>query len=174
MARTIFIYGLVAGVIVLMLMGAGMAVLGFDHGAIGMIWGVGAMIVGLSVMIIGVRRYAASRRGIGFGRAFLLALAIALVASLIYVLGWELYLAATGYRFADDYASQMIAAKVAEGANPAQLAAMQAQMTAFKADYANPLLRVPLTFSEIAPVGLVMALIAALTLRTRSDDERIA
>lgn len=171
MARTIFIYGLMAGVLTLMLVGAGMAVLGFDHGVEGVVWGFASMFVGLSLMFIGVRRYAQVHGGLRFGGAFLLALGIFAVAGLVYVLGWEAYLAATDYRFANDYASQIITARIAEGAPAAELLALEAEMATFRTDYANPLYRLPMTFIEIAPVGLILSLLAGVTLRTRRDDD---
>ncbi len=174
MARTILIYGLTAGVLTLMLVGIGMGVIGFDHGVEGMLWGFASMFVGLSLMFIGVRRYGMNRGPMSFGLAFGLAFGIFTVAGLIYTFGWEAYLAATHYSFADQFASQTVAGKVAEGASPAELAQVEAEMTAFKAHYANPLLRLPMTFLEIAPVGLLLSLIAGATLRTRRDDDRVA
>jgi hypothetical protein len=173
-ARTIFIYGLTGGVLTLMLLGAGMTVLGMDHGTEGMIWGFASMFVGLSLMFIGVRRYALAHGALSFAQAFGLALGIFCVAGLVYTLGWEAYLAATNYTFADKYASQVIAAKVAEGAQATELARVEAEMASFKAQYANPLIRLPMTFLEIAPVGLLLSLLAGATLRTRRDDDRVA
>ena len=174
MARTIFIYGLVAGVVTLMLIGAGMGVIGFDHGVEGMIWGFASMVVGLSVMFIGVRRYGMARGPMNFVQAFSVAFGIFVVAGLVYTLGWEAYLAATNYTFADQFASQAVASKVAEGATPVELARVEADMASFKAQYANPLFRLPMTFLEMAPVGLILSLLAGATLRTRRDDDRVA
>lgn len=174
MTRTIFIYGLVAGMLTLMLLGIGMGVIGFDHGIEGMIWGYGAMVVGLSVMFMGVQRYGMNYGRMTFAQAFSVAFGIFIVAGLVYTLGWEAYLAATNYTFAERFASQAIASRVAEGATPAQLAQVEAQMSAFKAQYANPLIRLPMTFIEMLPVGLLMSLLAGATLRSRRDDDRVA
>lgn len=174
MARTIFIYGLTAGVLTLLLLGAGMSVLGMEHGVEGMIWGFASMAAGLSLMFIGVRRYALANGGLSFAQAFGLACGIAGMAGLVYTLGWEAYLAATNYTFADKYASQVIAAKVADGAQAAELLRVESEMASFKAQYANPLIRLPMTFLEIAPVGLLLSLLAGVTLRTRRDDDRVA
>src|SRR6476646_352290 len=167
MGRTIFIYGLTAGVLTLMLVGLGMDLIGFDHGAEGMIWGYASMVIGLSLMFIGVRRYSLHRGPLTFGQAFGVAFGIFVVAGLVYTLGWEAYLAATKYSFADQYASQVVAGRVAEGASTAELAKLQADMASFKAEYANPLFRLPMTFMEIAPVGLLLSLLAGATLRAR-------
>ena len=75
-------------------------------------------------------------------------LATALVAAIAYVLIWEAYLAVTHYAFIDKYFS---------GPGP--------EMEALRAQYRNPLLRTWQTFQEIAPAGLVVALISAGLLR---------
>jgi hypothetical protein len=38
-------------------------------------------------------------------------------------------------------------------------------MEAFKLQYANPLFRLPMTFIEIFPVGMLVSLVSALVLR---------
>ena len=40
-----------------------------------------------------------------------------------------------------------------------------AEMEKFKTDYANPLFRLPMTFIEIFPVGVLVSLISAALLR---------
>jgi len=51
------------------------------------------------------------------------------------------------------------------GADEATLAALDAQMASFKLWYANPLFRLPMTFAEIFPVGVLVSLLSALVLR---------
>lgn len=172
MARTIFFYGIIAGVLTLMLIGGGMAFLGLGHGMEGMIWGYASMVVGLSVMFIGVRRYAEAHGPLTFGQAFLPAFGIFVVAALVYTIGWEAYLAATHYTFADEFASQVLTAKIAEGASAAELTKLEADMAHFKVQYANPLFRLPMTFLEMAPVGLVLSLLAGFAMRTPRGDDR--
>jgi hypothetical protein len=59
----------------------------------------------------------------------------------------------------------MIEAARAKGASPAEIEALSAQMAEFQEMYANPLFRLPMTFIEIFPVGLIISLIAAALLR---------
>ena len=47
------------------------------------------------------------------------------------------------------------------------LAQVVAEMERFKANYANPLYRLPMTFSEIFPVGILVSLVTAALLRNR-------
>jgi hypothetical protein len=125
------------------------------------------MLVALTFIFIGVKRYRDIEQGgvITFVRAFGVGIAIALVAALAYVLLWEVYLAATHYSFIDHYVAGVLKARQAAGMTGAALAKEAATLNALKANYANPLFRLPMTFMEIAPVGLIVALAAAALLR---------
>jgi len=125
------------------------------------------MFVSLSTIFIAVREYRNVNRGgiIKFLPAFGMGLLIALVASLAYTLAWEVYLASTNYAFMDNYAASMIEAKRATGVTGPELDAYVAQLNQMREFYANPLFRLPITFSEIFPVGLIVALISAAILR---------
>ena len=125
------------------------------------------MLVALTFIFVGVKRYRDVERGgvIGFLPAFGMGLAIAIVAGIAYVCVWEAYLASTGYRFMDEYIAAMIRHSQAEGASAAAIAAQVAEMESMRASYANPLFRLPLTFLEVFPVGLLIALISAALLR---------
>ena len=57
------------------------------------------------------------------------------------------------------------AAAQARGMDAAALAKLGAEMEAFKVQYANPLFRLPMTFAEMFPVGVLVALVSALVLR---------
>lgn len=166
MGRIITIYGSIAGIILASsfaigyVTGAGMD----DHNVI---TGYLIMLVALGFVFIGVKRYRDTVRGgvIGFGAALGVGLGIAGVASLFYVLGWEAYMYATNFTFINAYIDSVIAAKQAANVPAVELARFTAEMNAFRADYAKPLFRMMVTFTEIAPVGLVIALISAALLR---------
>src|SRR3546814_7612547 len=53
----------------------------------------------------------------------------------------------------------------ADGADAAALAELRAQMESFKTLYANPMFRLPMTFVEIFPVGVLVSLVSAAVLR---------
>ena len=59
----------------------------------------------------------------------------------------------------------MIAAQKAKGVDAAALAKLTAEMEAFKVQYADPMFRLPVTFSEIFPVGVLVSLVSARVLR---------
>jgi len=125
------------------------------------------MLVALSLVFVGVKRYRDVECGgvIRFGRAFTLGLGMALVAALIYILGWELYLGVTGHDFMAEYSASMIDRMRAEGASPTAIATAEADMRDFSDKYRNPLFRMAITFLEIFPVGLLVALVSAALLR---------
>jgi hypothetical protein len=118
-------------------------------------------------VLVGTKRHRDEYLGgiIRFWPAFGVGLAIALVASLFYVLTWEVYMATTDYRFMDNYVASTLKAMKADGKSAAEIAKVTADMAAFAKDYANPLYRMLITLSEIAPVGILVALVSAALLR---------
>ena len=166
MTRTALVYGAVAGSIVIASILIGF-LLGADHGDSSLWLGYLIMIVALSLIFLGVKRYRDRQGGgvIKFGPAFLLGLMIAAVAGVFYVGGWEAYLAATDYSFMPSYVDHAIEAKKAAGLAGEALAAEIVKLKEMQANYENPLFRMPMTFVEIFPVGLVIALISAAVLR---------
>lgn len=168
MLRTILIYGVIAGFIVAVPMFALLANAdGPNSWESSHLFGYALMIVALSMIFIGVKSYRDKVKGgvIKFLPAFLLGLGISVVAALIYVIGWEITLYFTDYAFAADYAAASLAAAEAKGVPPAELEAMRTQYAQFEQMYANPLFRLPMTFIEIFPVGLIISSIAAALLR---------
>lgn len=167
MLRTALVFGSIAGAIVITVILAGILFLHGKNHFNSEWFGYLVMIVALSMIFVGVKRYRDNERGgvIKFLPAFGLGLGIAAVAGVIYVVVWEGYLAASGYHFMDSYVAGIIAAKKAQGLSGAALAAEIAKFDALKAQYANPLFRVPMTFLEIFPVGFIIALISAAVLR---------
>jgi Protein of unknown function (DUF4199) len=85
-----------------------------------------------------------------------------------YVLAWEAALAVTGMDYIGEYAKHQIEQRKAAGASAAELPKYVAEMDAFKVQYASPLFRLPMTFTEIFPVGVLVSLITAALLRKRS------
>ena len=160
------IYGGIAGAIVVGIISATIAMDLPSH-ATSMWVGYLVMLAALSLIFVGVKRYRDLERGgvIRFGRAFGVGLGIAAVAALVYVIGWEIYLAASGGDFMGEYSAGIIEGLRAEGATQAMLDAKAAEMRDLTESYRNPLFRMPLTFVEIFPVGLLVALVSAGLLR---------
>ncbi len=167
MGRTILIYGLATGVVSIAGI-LGTMLLGVGHHGTGSLWlGYLVMLVALSSVLLGVKSYRDKVQGgvIKFGKAFLMGLGIAFVASVAYAAVWELYLALTHYTFMDEYTNATLAAKRAAGMTGAayQKAVEEAQQ--MKVMYANPFMRFGMTFTEIFPVGFLVALVSAALLR---------
>jgi hypothetical protein len=168
MFRIILTYGIIGGLIVAGPMFALLILNKDSHSSPqSMITGYALMILGLSMVFVGVKSYRDKVKGgvIKFLPAFLLGLGISFAAALIYVIGWEVVLYSTNYTFAADYAAATIAAAEAKGVPPAELEALRTQYADFERMYANPLFRLPMTFIEIFPVGLIISLITAALLR---------
>ena len=167
MTKTILLFGGIAGAVIMAAMLVNITFVDTTHGDSAVWLGYLTMIVGLSMIFIGVKRYRDIERGgvIKFLTAFGMGLGIAFMASLIYVAVWEAYLAATHYTFMDNYAAQMIEAKRAEGVTGAALQSFTNEMEQMRVSYRNPLYRMPLTFIEIFPVGLIISLLSALFLK---------
>ena len=125
------------------------------------------MLAALTLIFVGVKRYRDVECGgvIRFGRAFLAGLGMAAVAGLVYVACWEAFVAATGWDFMAEYSRTILEGMRADGAGPAAIAAAQEEMRGFEEIFANPLMRIPMIFLEIFPVGLLVALISAALLR---------
>jgi hypothetical protein len=125
------------------------------------------MIVALTAVFLGVKHYRDHVLGgvIKFGTALLLGLGISAVASLIYAIGWEICLAYGNFDFADFYSKMMIDAARAKGVTEAELQKVIADAQSFVTMYRNPLFRIPITFIEMFPVGILISLISAALLR---------
>ena len=169
MKRAIFTYGAIAGAVII-----GSMILGFtlaDEGDVGGSQWLGylIMIVALSLIFLGIKRHRDHELGgvIRFGTGVALGLGITLVASVVYVAAWEGYLSMTDYAFIDDYAQSVIAAQEADGVTGPALQAEIESMDNLRERYANPWFRLPMTFLEIFPVGLLITLVSAGLLRNR-------
>lgn len=164
--RYALIYGGFAGAIVIGIITATIA-LDLPSHATSQWVGYLVMLASLSLIFVGVKRYRDVECGgvIGFGRAFGLGLGMAVVAGLVYVIGWEIYLAVSGQDFMAEYTASILDGMRANGATQAAIDARAAEMRAMSDNYRNALFRLPMTFVEIFPVGLIVALVSALILR---------
>lgn len=172
MSRIILVYGLISGLVVILSIMLGLFLTDFEqttHSS--MQWlGYLIMLIALSTIFVAIKRYRDRQLGgvIRFGTATLLGLGIAAMAGVMYVAVWEIYLAMTDYAFINNYVEGVIAAKQAAGIGGAELDALIAEMNRMREMYGNPLFRLPMTFLEIFPVGLLITLVSAAILRKSS------
>lgn len=167
MKRYALVYGSLSGLIITFVIVAGLTFAERD-GLFSSEWmGYLVMLVALTLIFVGVKRYRDVERGgvISFLPALGMGLAIALVAAAVYVAVWEVYLATTNYAFFDQYIAATAAKREAAGVAAGAIAREVASMEAWRPYYDNPLFRIPITFTEIFPVGLIVALVSAALLR---------
>jgi hypothetical protein len=167
MIRIALIYGAIAGLIVAVPMVWSMLALTEAPPGNSAFYGYLSMILGLTAVFLGVKHHRDKALGgvIRFVPALLIGLGISSVASLFWAIGWEISLAYSGFDFAAVYSQGMLEAARAKGASEAELQEVVAASEAFARRYANPLFRVPITFVEMFPIGVVISLISAALLR---------
>ena len=170
MTNIIFLFGTLAGLIII---GVTLAMIAASGGQMEMsehshLVGYSIMIVALTMIFFGVKRYRDRDLGgvIKFVPALLMGLAIAVVAGAIYVAGWEVYMAATDGAFMQAYMDKYIEGEKAKGLSGPALDKLVTEMNEMMTAYnTNMAFRMGITFMEIFPVGVIMALISAALLR---------
>lgn len=172
MKKTIWIYGLIAGLICSLGFGIILIKGGGDMDMQnGMIIGFAAMIVAFSLIFVAIKNYRDKKAGgtIIFGNAFKMGLFIALIASTIYVAAWLFTL----YNFYPDFAQQYVDTQIenmrAAGATAEKINAQMAENAKFVEMYKNPLIVILFTYAEVLWLGVVFALIAAAVLKKNPD-----
>ena len=176
MKKTVLTFGLISGAILSAMMVITIPFvekIGFDNG---MVIGYTTMVLAFLLVFFGIRSY---RETVGAGRiSFLRALGVGLlivaVASICYVVTWEIIYHNFLTDFGDKYAAHAIEGVRNSGKPPAQIEREIAEMKSMMDLYKNNLLfNMAITFLEPLPVGLVMALISALILRRREPQESL-
>ncbi len=168
MFAAILKYGLIAGLVVGGISFTMFTFMGENHDfENGMVIGYATMLLALSAVFVGIKRHRDRELGgvIRFWPAFGMGVGMTVIAGILYVLAWEASQAITGGDFIAAYSNFVIEQARAEGADAAAIAAMTAEMAQFKVMYANPWFRLPMVFSEIFPVGVLVSLVSAALLR---------
>jgi hypothetical protein len=169
MRKTVLVHGLISGGIIIAVICGTIAVWGGLHELEGAGQWIGylVMVVALSAIFFGVKSYRDNTLGgvIKFKTAFLVGLLIALVATAVYVVGWEAYLAVSKIDFMEQYTATQIEHLKAKGVSGEELEKQVADLNYWKEMYKNPLIRMAITSMEILPVGLIIALLCAAILR---------
>ncbi len=129
--------------------------------------GYASILLALTMVFLGVKQHRDRNNGgvIKFLPAFGLGLGISVVATFGWIIGWEVYLAGTGFDFPTYYYGAMIDAERAAGADAAKLAKIAEEQAGFAEMYSNPVMRVGITFVEMIWVGVIVSLISAALLR---------
>ena len=166
MKKTVLISGLVIGIILSVnmimmvnLMYSNPEMKGND------VVGYATMVVLFSLIFFGVRSYRNKHpdRFISFGKAFRIGFWIASIGSTMYVVVWLFYY----YLFVPDFMDVYTSHVLNNCTTADELSVKKAEMANFKEMYKNPLFVILITFSEVLPVGLVVALVSALILKKK-------
>jgi len=174
MKKLVFVYGIIAGLIVtgMMAFSTGYYCAKGDFEG-GMIYGYSAMIIAFSMIFVGIKSFRDKHNGgtISFKKAFKIGLFISLIASTIYVIGWLINYYCFIPDFMDKYAAAMIAKAKASDISASELAKKTADMAQMKEWYKNPLFVILMTYVEILPVALIVTLISALILKRTTPKQ---
>ena len=162
MKKLVLVYGIISGLVIIVINTLSLE-LGIEQAWLGFL----VMFIAFSSIFVAVKQHRDQTLGgvIRFGTGFLVGLGITMVASLVYVLVWELYLALTDYAYIDAYIASIIESRQSGGASPTELAATIAEAETIRQQYSNPFFRLPMTFVEVFPVGVLISLISAFILR---------
>ncbi len=176
MKRIVWIFGLISGAIssAMMFLTLPLAHKGsFNHS---LVIGYTSIFLSFLLVFFGVRSYRENigRGSITFGRGVAVGILITLISCVFYVVSWEIIYFHFMPDFAEKYAAWTIAEKKEKGASATEIAETHKKMVAMKAMLDNPAMNAALTFIEPFPVGLVMTLVSAATLRKRQNAAPVA
>lgn len=174
MRKTILTFGSISGAIVVVLGFINTSLwksgaINFDNGEI---IGYGSMIVSLSMVFFGIKSFRDKHQKgvIKFGKAFTVGILITLMASFVYVAGWEVYYQSDDElrtTFMDQYTEHYLDKLKQGGATEEQIESARQETMKMKEMYSIPIVRLAITLIEILPVGLIITLISAAILRKK-------
>lgn len=126
-----------------------------------------SMILGFGLIFLGIYQNRKQQEGAySFKQGFLVGLTIVVVTSVFYVASWMI-LTDVRPEVEDQMFEMMKSSMDAEEMGADAYAEKLAEMEETREQYRKPMVKLVFTFIEIFPVGLVMALIAALVFRRK-------
>lgn len=174
MTKNILIHGLISGIIVSALMLFSINYLSHCEGNVeyntSMLIGYASMLIAFSLVFVGIRNYRNKYNDgiISFGKAFRIGLMIVLIASTMYVISWLITYTFFMPDFMEKYSAHMLDELKASGASPAEIAKETEKMANFSKMYKNPFFNAMMTYMEILPVGLIVAVISSLIIKRKT------
>jgi hypothetical protein len=167
MKKAVLTFGLISGLFVSVLMGGSLLFadrIGSGHS---LVLGYAIMVVSFLFIYFGIRSYRDNTLlgQISFGRAFACGTLITVVATVCYVVMWEILYFNFMPHFMDSYFAAQIQGVQSAGLDSAATAAQVAALQHSQQLYQNPLINMAYTFMEPLPVGLLITLISAALLR---------
>jgi hypothetical protein len=170
MKKTVIKFGLIAGAIASIWMAGTMALCySSDKFEGSMVVGFASMIIAFSVMYPAIKGYRDKHNNgvISFGKAFKMAITIALIGSTMYVATWLI----DYYFFLPDFIEKYSAHMFAKAHTPAEIADATKNTAMMKDWYGSIFGVIFMTYMEILPVGIIVALITALVLKRKANTD---
>ena len=171
MQNPIFRYGLIGGVVIVLLMSISFLLQGdsmdFEYGELK---GYTTMVLALSSIYFGVKQYRDRQQEgkITFGQGFRVGISIALIVSAFYVIGWLIISSTIAADFGEQYIAHYTQELASSGLSEAELKAKIDEVRSIMEKYDNNLAyKIGVTFLEIFPIDLIVSLITALVLRKK-------
>jgi hypothetical protein len=174
MKRIVLTFGLISGAILSAMMLVTMPFIDKIGPDRGMIIGYTTMVLAFLLVFFGIRSYRENvgQGQISFSRALGVGLLIMVIASVCYVITWEIIYHTFLPDFVEKYSAHMIEQVRASGKSPEEIAQELERLKKFKALYNNIFFNAAISFLEPLPIGVPMTLISALILRKRRRDSQ--
>lgn len=175
MRKTVLLYGLAAGVLAVAFMLATLPYIGDARYQIADVLGYTSIVLSALVVFFGIRSYRHSLYGgrLTFWRALAVGVLITLVSCVIQVVAFEWIYFKAMPSFGDKFVLCMVERARDAGASDAEILRTADRATDLKKLYDQPLANAALTFATSFPIGLVVAVVSALILRTRRRPQPI-
>jgi hypothetical protein len=167
MKKIVLTFGLISGLIISVLMGGSLFLadkIGSGHS---MLLGYAIMVASFLLIYFGIRSYRDNTLNgqISFGQAFACGILITLIATVCYVVTWEILYFNFMPHFMDSYFAAQIQSVKSAGLDSATTAAKVAAIQHSQQLYQNPIINIAYTMMEPLPPGLIITLISAALLR---------
>lgn len=171
MTKVVLTFGVLSGIVIAVLMSINTVFaeqIGFDRAIFA---GYTVIVISLLFVYFGVRSYRDNVLGgqITFGRAFTAGILITLLSCAFYVASWLILYYNFMPDFGDKWAAYMVESIRARGGSQAEVDEAIKQGQNAKAMLANPFINAAVTFTEPFPVGLLVTLVSAITLRRKAE-----
>lgn len=170
MKKTILTYGLISGIIVAAILTITSVLWknnpNFQPSAV---IGFASMILAFIFIFVGIKSFRDKENGgiISFGKAFKIGALIAVVASTFYVITWLISLHFYFPEFIERYSDCILKQAQESGQSAAEIHSQMKDVAWMKNAYKNPIYVILLTYMEILPLGLIIAVISALILKKK-------
>ncbi len=169
MKKTIWLFGIIAGLICSIWMAGFLAFGKFEDFDKGLIYGYASMIIAFSLIYIAIKNHKEKylEGSINFKTAFKIGALITIIASTIYVIVWLICYFNFLHDFGDKYVEFTINKMKASNASQDEINKYIKDMKDFGETYDNPIYNALLTYSEILPVGFIITVICAFILKKK-------